>query len=90
MAKKKTSQKKHSHWQAMVNVKWKPNTPEDAWKDWKKEKRIKGAWTTTGDWDCSLWVDVDNPNDLEDVVWNKIRKNKWVEKTESNWAKQWW
>ena len=53
-------------------------------------KEIKEAWSTTGDWDCSLWVDVDNPAKVEKIVWGKIRANKWVDKTETHWSKKWW
>lgn len=77
-------------WQDWVSVKWKAGTPESAWKQWSKDRNIKNAWSTTGNWDCSLWVDFKNPDDLEQFVWKKIRTNKWVLDTETHWVKQWW
>lgn len=44
----------------------------------------------SGEWDCMLWIDASNPEDVEQIVWQKIRKNKWVENTETHWAKKWW
>jgi DNA-binding Lrp family transcriptional regulator len=97
MKEKKTMGKKHAKqekdeqgWGVWVWVKWKPGTPSDAWKQWSHTKEIKEAWSTTGDWDCSLWVDVDNPAKVEKIVWEKIRANKWVDKTETHWSKKWW
>ena len=76
-------------WQAWVNVKWKPGTPADAWETWASNSNVKGAWSTQGEWDASLWVDVKTPDELEKFVWSKIRNNKWVEATETHWAKRW-
>ncbi|NGX45754.1 MAG: hypothetical protein K940chlam2_00934 [Chlamydiae bacterium] len=78
------------HWGAWIWIKWKPGAPEDAWGEWKKHPEIKEAWSTSGSWDCCLWIDLDNPDDIEKFVWREIRKNKWVEKTETYWAKKWW
>ena len=61
---KATARKKKQPWQAWVSVKWKAGTPDDAWKGWKKEKHIKAAWTTTGDWDFST-IAVENPSRME-------------------------
>ena len=77
-------------WQAWVNVKWKPGTPDAAWQNWKENKWVKGVWSTTGSWDCSIWLDVSTPDELEQFVWKDVRTNPWVENTETHWAKQWW
>jgi DNA-binding Lrp family transcriptional regulator len=87
---KKPAKKPTEHWGVWVWVKWKPGTPNNAWEPWHNIKEIKEAWSTTGDWDCSLWVDVKNPQEAENIVWNKIRSNKWVDKTETHWSKKWW
>lgn len=87
---KKAVKSHDQHWGVWVWVKWKPGTPSDAWKQWHQVKEIKEAWSTSGDWDCSLWVDVNNPSDVEKIVWNKIRNNQWVDKTETHWSKKWW
>jgi hypothetical protein len=79
-----------NQWQAWVNVKWKPGTPETAWQNWKDSKWVRGVWSTTGDWDCSIWLDVSTPDELENFVWKEVRGNNWVEATETRWAKQWW
>lgn len=77
-------------WQGWVQVKWKSGTPDSAWEAWKGSKWIRGVWSTQGDWDCMILVDVSSPDELEDFVWKEVRGNKWVENTETHWAKQWW
>lgn len=79
-----------SNWQAWVNIKWKPGTPADAWSKWQENKWVKGIWSTTGDWDCSIWLDVKTPDELEQFVWKEVRSNQWVDQTQTSWAKQWW
>ena len=79
-----------NQWQAWVNVKWKPGTPETAWQSWAKNKWVKGVWTTTGNWDCTVWIDCKTPADLEKFVWSSVRGNKWVETTDTIWAKPWY
>ncbi len=78
------------HWGAWVWIKWKQGAPEDALEAWKNTKSIKQAWSTTGEWDCALWLDIDDPNEIERTVWREIRSNKWVEKTDTHWAKKFW
>jgi hypothetical protein len=78
----------HGKWQGWVYIKWKAGTPENAWQAWKKNEWVKGVWSTQGDWDCALWLDVKTPDQLEDFVWSKVRGNKWVESTETTWAKK--
>ncbi len=78
------------NWGVWVWIKWKPGTPDDAWDQWKDIKEIQEAWTMSGEWDCMLWIDAHNPDDVERIVWKEIRKNKWVENTETHWAKKWW
>ena len=77
-------------WQAWIHVKWKAGAPADAWQKWKGNKAIRGVWSTTGNWDCSIWLDAKGPDELEKFVWKEVRANKWVEQTETSWAKQWW
>jgi DNA-binding Lrp family transcriptional regulator len=80
----------HHHWGTWVWIKWKAGAPEDAWGSWKDVKEIKEAWSTTGEWDCALWIEIDNPGEVERLVWKEIRSNKWVEKTDTHWAKKYW
>lgn len=77
-------------WQAWVWVKWKPGTPSTAWESWKSNSWIKGAWSTLGQWDCVLWLNAKTPEELEEFVWKTIRKNEWVQDTNTTWSKQWW
>ena len=74
------------HWGAWVWIKWKQGAPEDALESWKNIKQIKQAWSTTGEWDCALWLDIDDPNEIERVVWREIGSNKWADTTENPWA----
>ncbi len=76
-------------WQPWVRLKWKAGAPADAWHAWKGNPAVKGAWSTQGDWDCTLWLNVTTPEELEDFVWKKVRGNQWVDTTETHWAKQW-
>jgi hypothetical protein len=77
-------------WGAWVWVRWKQGAPEDSWHHWKNIKEIKEAWNMTGEWDCALWIDSWDPNEVERIVWKEILTNKWVEKTDTHWAKKWW
>ena len=79
-----------NQWQACVNVKWKVGAPATAWECWKGNDSVKSAWSCSGDWDCSLWVDVHSPEELEQFVWNQVRNNDWVVETNSVWVKKWW
>ncbi len=90
MAEKTTKHVEDNRWQAWVQLKLKPGTPKNFWEKWARDKRIKEGWTTTGDYDLSMMVDVGTPDELEDVVWKDIRNSKWVEKTETHWVKKWW
>lgn len=77
-------------WQAWVWIKWKPGASGTAWETWKGHPQIGAAWSTLGAWDCVLAVKADTPEALEDFVWRTLRKNEWVQDTNTTWAKQWW
>ncbi len=87
-----TEAKRHTNhqWGAWIWIKWKAGAPEDAWNVWKNVSEIKEAWSTTGKWDCALWVEEEAPEEIEKLVWKEIRTNKWVEKTDTHWAKKYW
>lgn len=86
-----TSPKKTAKdWGAWIWVKWKAGAPEAAWKPWQKNKNIKEAWTTSGDWDWVMWIDSHDPEDVKNFVWEEVRTNKWVEKTDTHWVKKCW
>lgn len=74
---------------AWVQVKWKPGSPQNAWKAWEGNSSVKSGWTTSGDWDCKLWVSAKNPEEVEKFVWDHVRKNEWVKDTQTTWAWQW-
>ena len=81
------------NWQAQVFVKWNKKWPKEwakakTW-DWLKEwPEVQTAWSTMGDWDCVLWVEAKDPEELENFVCNKLWSKEWVEKTESKWARE--
>ncbi len=78
-------------WTAQVQVKWNKDAPQgDNWswlKDWSE---VKWAWSTMGDWDMTLWLDVSSPEELENFVHTQLREKKWVEDTKSTWTKEVW
>jgi DNA-binding Lrp family transcriptional regulator len=78
-------------WTAQVQVKWTKNAPVwENW-DWMQEwPEVKWAASTMGDWDMILWVDVSNPETLEDFVHNKLWSKNWVAETKSTWTKEVW
>ena len=43
-----------------------------------------------GDWDMTIWVDVNTPEELESFVHNKLRSKNWVWDTKSTWTKEVW
>jgi hypothetical protein len=77
-------------WHPWVWVKWKPGAPNAAWEGWRGNPQIKGAWSTQGDWDCCLSVNVKDHGQLESFVWDEIRSNEWVEATRTMWIRDWW
>lgn len=80
-----------SKWTAQVNVKWNNNAPATESWEWLQEwSEVKWAWSTTGEWDMTLWVDVSTPDELESFVHNKLRSKNWVENTQSTWTKEVW
>ena len=78
-------------WSARIDVRWNADAPATENWDWLKEwKEVKWAWSTTGEWDMTLWVDVSTPDELEKFVHNKLRTKKWVAYTKSTWTKEVW
>ncbi len=80
-----------SNWTAKVDVKWNKSAPATENWSWLKEwSEVKWAWSTTGEWDMTIWVDVSTPEALEDFVHNKLRGKEWVWDTRSTWTKEVW
>ena len=80
-----------SEWTAQVNVKWNKNAPATESWDWLKEwPEVKWAASTMGEWDMTLWVDVNTPEELEKFVHNKLKGKDWVADTWSTWQKKVW
>ena len=78
-------------WWAKVDVKWSENSPANENWNWLKEwPEVKWAWSTMGDWDMTLWVDVASPDELEKFVHEKVWSKKWVKDTKSTWSKEMW
>ena len=78
-------------WTAQIAVKWNKSAPHKKTWDWLKEwKEVKMAWSTMGEWDIILWVDVKTPDEAEAFVWNKLRSQDWVEDTWTTWTHQVW
>ena len=51
---------------------------------------VQSAWSTLGEWDCVLWVNTNDPDELEKFVWKNLRRNEWVERTATTFVKKWW
>lgn len=78
-------------WTAQVQVKWNKDAPQGENWSWLKDwSEVKWAWSTMGDWDMTLWLDVSSPEELENFVHTKLREKKWVEDTKSTWTKEVW
>lgn len=78
-------------WTAQVQVKWNKDAPQGENWEWLKDwSEVKWAWSTMGDWDMTLWLDVSSPADLEKFVHEKLRTKNWVEDTKSTWTKEVW
>jgi hypothetical protein len=77
-------------WNAWVWIKWKPGTPSTAWEQWRDHDSIAQAWSTQGEWDCCLCLNIHDHDKLEEFVWKEVRSNQWVESTSTMWAKKWW
>lgn len=80
-----------SKWIAQVNVKWsKDISKSEDWKWLQDWKEVKWAGSTMGEWDMTLWVDVQTPAELENFVHTKLRAKNWVADTSSTWTKEVW
>ena len=80
-----------SNWTAQIDIKWNKDAPATQSWDWMKEwPEVKSAWSTTGNWDMTLWVDVSTPEQLESFVHTKLRSKDWVVDTQSTWTKEVW
>jgi DNA-binding Lrp family transcriptional regulator len=78
-------------WQAQVWVKWNENAPHDGTWNWLKDwKEVHTAWSVMGDWDMLLTIEAKTPEDVENFIWNKLRKKNWVSATHTTWANQVW
>lgn len=69
-----------------VSFKWAKGAPTDAWKEWSDQKDWT-MWNTTGEWDGKIWIKTDDLDNVQQLVWDTVRSNKWVEdsKTELAW-----
>ena len=70
-------------WTAQVQVKWTKEAP--VWENWdwlSEWSEVKWAASTMGEWDMTLWVDVQTPEALENFVHKKLwdKKNTIKEK----------
>ena len=71
--------------------KWRNKAPANKDWEWLKEwPEVKWAWSTTGAWDMTLWVDVSTPDELETFVHGKLRGKNWIIDTQSTWTKEVW
>ena len=78
-------------WTAQVQVKWNKGAPQGEDWSWLKDwSEVKWAWSTMGDWDMTLWLEVRTPEELENFVHTKLRTKNWVEDTRSTWTKEVW
>jgi len=78
-----------SRWYAQVEIKWKgPARSDWDWSFLKEWKEVKEAWSTMGEWDLTLWLDLKNPQELEHFVSGNLVGCDWVERTKSSWAKK--
>jgi len=77
-----------NNWNAHVYLRWSHDYKDSNWEWLKKYPQVKRAWSTMGDWDCCLEVDVATPQDLEEFVWKQLRTQPWVWSTHSTWSKE--
>ena len=78
-------------WTAQVQIKWNKDAPQGEDWSWLKDwNEVKWAWSTMGDWDMTLWLQVGTPEELESFVHTKLRTKNWVEDTRSTWTKEVW
>ena len=77
-------------WNAHVWVKWSNDYRETDWEWLNQVSKVKRAWSTMGDWDCCLEVEVSDPDELESFVWNELKNRPWIWRTHSTWSKQVW
>lgn len=75
---------------AWISIKWKEGCPENEWQKLQNGQNvIKHIWSTTGEWDCKLWISSNSHKEVENFVHNVIHTNPWVQSTEEEWSYQW-
>jgi hypothetical protein len=81
-----------SKWRAQVKVKWAgdPMSDEVSWSWIQNFKEIKWAASEHGEWNLTLWVDVNDPQELDDFINQRLKKNPKIVETHSTWVKQIW
>ena len=71
-----------------VWLRWTKDAPKNAWEKWTDWKNAE-IWSTTGDWDCKIWVPEESLKgaDIQSHVW-ELKKNSWVAATKTEWSWQ--
>jgi hypothetical protein len=87
MRKQKKSDK---GWKAMISVKWNRSMPDDSIAKLRKNRGIKDAWWMGNRKNFMCFYEAKNPGDVERFVLNTLRKNKFVEGTETHWVKRYY
>lgn len=85
MRKQKKSDK---GWKAMISIKWNRAMPADSIRKLKTNRNVKDAWWMGNHRNFMCFYEAKNPNDVERFVWNTLRKNKFIERTETHWVKR--
>ena len=75
-------------WKAMISVKWNRSMPKDSILKLKANRNIKEAWWMGNRKDFICFYEAKNPSDVERFVFNTLRKNKYIENTQTHWIKR--
>ena len=73
-------------WKGHVWVKCNDKRPADVW--WESLSDVNAVWSTMGDWDYHVWLEVENPDAMETFVKENLISQDWVCDTRSSWNKQ--
>ena len=80
-----------NEWTSQIYIKWDKSIASTGDWTWLKEwPEIKAAWSTTGNWDMTLWVNLATPAEVETFIHTKLREKKWITNTHVVWTKEVW
>ena len=69
---------------AWVWLRWSEDAPENAWEQ-TGNTNYESWHCNSGQWNCKIWVPAQSENEAKQFVETKLKNNKWVQETKTEW-----